>query len=237
MLRILYQDDDYVAIHKPSGLLVHRSPIDKLETRFAVQLLRDQIGQRVYPCHRLDKPTSGVLLFALGREALQAANLVFAEHKVRKEYLALVRGWLDGEGEIDHPLKGVNEGGELRGGGEAQEAATHYKCRQLYELPESSGMYPTSRYTLVELSPLTGRTHQLRRHMKHLSHHMIGDTRYGDGQQNRFFRWRFDCHRLLLLAESLSFVHPRTSRELSLETEDEEFEKILSQLEDFRIQG
>ncbi|MEX0321432.1 MAG: pseudouridine synthase [Puniceicoccaceae bacterium] len=199
-MKILYQDDHYVAVHKPSGLLVHRSPIDKLETRFAVQIVRDQIGQRVYPCHRLDKPTSGVLLFALNREALQAANELFAEHKVHKKYTALVRGWIEGEGEINHTLKGIEDAGELRGGGEPQDAVTRYKCLHQYELMESSGAYPTSRYSLVELSPLTGRTHQLRRHMKHLSHHMIGDTRYGDGRQNRFFRERFDCHRLMLQA-------------------------------------
>lgn len=230
-MKILYQDDHYVAVHKPSGLLVHRSPIDKLETRFAVQILRDQIGHRVYPCHRLDKPTSGVLLFALSREALQSANEVFAEHKVQKRYTALVRGWIDGEGEINHPLKGIEDGGELRGGGEPQEAVTRYKCLHQYELMESSGAYPTSRYSLVELCPLTGRTHQLRRHMKHMSHHMIGDTRYGDGRQNRFFRERFACHRLMLVAVGMELENPMGKGSINFKTELEiDFKGVLNRL-------
>lgn len=218
-MKILYQDDDYVAVHKPAGLLVHRSPIDKLETRFAVQLLRDQLGQRVYPCHRLDKPTSGILLFALNKEALQAANELFAGHGVEKHYKALVRGWLEGEGEINHPLKGIEEAGELRGAGEPQEAVTGYKCLQQYELQESSGAYPTSRYSLIELSPKTGRTHQLRRHMKHMSHHIIGDTRYGDGRQNRFFRERFDSRRLMLQATEMSISNPISGKVICIREE------------------
>ena len=104
-LEILYQDDYIVAINKPSGLLVHKSPIDKHETRFALQELRNQIGQYVYPVHRLDKPTSGVLLFALSKEIAQLMGEAFRNNEIKKEYIAVVRGYVDDSGMIDYPLK------------------------------------------------------------------------------------------------------------------------------------
>mgnify|MGYP003870675435 CR=1 FL=1 len=205
ILDILYQDDRYVAIDKPDGLLVHRSPIDKGETRFCVQILRDQLGKRVYPCHRLDKPTSGVLLFALDKEALSLANALFMEHQIQKTYHAIVRGWVSEPGIIDHPLKDLDEGGSVRGGGPAQ---TRFNPLKHFEVNHPVGRFPTARYSLVELVPETGRMHQLRRHMKHAHHHIIGDTRYGDGAHNRLFRDLYGSHRLLLNASILSFTHP-----------------------------
>lgn len=215
VLHILHRDDHLVAVDKPAGWLVHRSPIDRMETRFCVQLLRDQLGQPVYPCHRLDKPTSGVLLFALDTETLKAVNAAFAAHEVRKTYHAIVRGWMDDSGTIDHPLKAIVEGGHARGGGPA---VTQYRTRQHFQCPFPVGPHPTARYSLVELHPLTGRMHQLRRHLKHLHHPIIGDTRYGDGTHNRLFREHYSCHRLLLHATRLELKHPVTGERLEIAT-------------------
>ena len=230
-LEILYQDDRYVAVFKPPGLLVHRTPLDRHETRFCLQLLRDQLGREVFPCHRLDKPTSGILLFALDREALKAANAAFAGEGVIKQYRALVRGWVEGSGLIDHPLAYPADAGPARGRGEPQPAITRYTSLCSYEIDAPDGRHPTARYSLLELIPETGRMHQLRRHMKHLSHPVIGDTRYGDGRHNRLFRERFGCHRLMLNACRLVFPHPFTGERVRIDAlPDPEFETILEQL-------
>ncbi len=228
-LPILYQDDRYVAVHKPAGMLVHRSPMDRGETVFCLQLLRDQLGRTVYPCHRLDKPTSGLLLFALDPEALQEANRLWQENRVHKHYLALVRGWLEGEGLVDHPLRIILDSGKP--GRERQEARTRYRCLHRYEVPMPVGPYPSARYSLMELSPETGRTHQLRRHMKHLSHQVIGDTRYGDGRHNAFFREKYAFHRLFLASVSLEFNHPFSGKRLLLSCPpDPELTRVLGLL-------
>jgi tRNA pseudouridine65 synthase len=230
-LQILYQDDHYVAVHKPAGLLVHRSPVDKTETRFCLQMLRDQIGQRVHPCHRLDKPTSGILLFALDKEAHREAAALFSNKQYRKVYHAVVRGWMDESGTIDHPLIDIPEGGAARGKGEAREAVTHYRCLRRFEVAEAVGPYPTARYSEVELVPETGRMHQLRRHMKHLDHHIIGDTRYGDGVHNRYFREALNSRRLLLVATMLEFHHPFSGDSIRIQRgEDPEYDEVLLKL-------
>lgn len=230
LLEILYQDQYLVAINKPSGLLVHRSPIDRHETRFAIQLLRDQIGQYVYPVHRLDKPTSGVLLFALDKESAKLMSEQFREHTTQKSYIAVVRGYTDDEGVIDHALvekldkiadKDANKNKE------AQEAVTHYKRLATVELPYAVGRYDKTRYSLVEVLPKTGRKHQIRRHMKHISHHLLGDTKYGRGEHNIFIRDQFDCHRLLLHAVSLKIKHPYKEEILTITAPiDETFKSI-----------
>jgi len=210
-LEILYQDRYIVAINKPSGLLVHKSHIDKHETRFALQELRDQIGQYVYPVHRLDKPTSGVLLFGLSKDVAQKLSEAFRKNEIKKEYIAVVRGYVEEEGTIDHPLKQMLDTKVQKEVGitkEEQEAQTAYKRVATIELPYAVGRYAQSRYSLVCLKPQTGRKHQLRRHMKHIHHHMIGDTKHGRGEHNTLFREKFECHRLLLHAYKLSLVHP-----------------------------
>ena len=230
-LVILYQDDRYVAVFKPAGLLVHRTALDRHETRFCLQLLRDQLDREVFPCHRLDKPTSGVLLFALDKEALQAANRLFAADGVKKIYRALVRGWLTGEGIIDHPLPYPEDAGAARGGGKPQDARTCYRVLGQYELPVPVEPHPTARYALGELVPETGRMHQLRRHLKHLSHPVIGDTRYGDGRHNRFFREHLDCHRLMLFARQITLTHPFSGRQTEITCPgDPGFETVLAKL-------
>jgi tRNA pseudouridine65 synthase len=210
VLPILYRDAQVVVIDKPSGLLVHRSPIDRHERRFAVQMLRDQLGQRVYPAHRLDKGTSGALAFALDREAGSALATQFATGEVRKRYLAIVRGWPEPSGLIDYPLEPVADDVLGPQGGGPREAQSTYRTLATVELPLRVDRYPTSRYALVELEPLTGRRHQLRRHLSHLSHPIVGDSTYGKGRHNRLFREHFGSHRLLLACTQLAFRHPAT---------------------------
>ena len=212
MLPILFQDNDVIAIHKPSNLLVHRSSLDAYETRFAVQLLRDQIGQHVYPAHRLDKATSGVLLFGLNPASARALSMSFAAREIEKQYVAVVRGWPDECGDIDHPLELRKDDAEVFGNeaSQAQSQASQTQFRRLatVELPWAVDKYPSSRYALMELNPITGRRHQIRRHLKHISHPIIGDTTYGKGRHNRAFAQAFGLDRLLLACTKMTFPHP-----------------------------
>ena len=210
-LEILYKDEYLVAINKPSGLLVHKSPIDRHETRFALQLLRKQLGQYVYPIHRLDKPTSGVLLFALDKSTAKSMSEIFRSNKVSKSYIAIVRGYTAAYETIDYPLKQMLDTKEQKAKGitkEAKDAVTQYECLATVELPYAVSRYPVARYSLVKLKPLTGRKHQLRRHMKHIFHPIVGDTKHGRGEHNKLFREKYDMHRLLLHAHTIHFEHP-----------------------------
>jgi len=219
MLDILYQDEFLVAINKPSGLLVHRSLIDTREHEFALQLTRDQIGQRVYPVHRLDRPTSGVLLFALSSDIARVISEQFSERGVSKEYLALVRGFTDESGHIDYALKEQLDkisDANADNDKEAQDAVTDYRRLEQQELPFAVGRYNSARYSWISLTPHTGRKHQLRRHMKHIFHPIVGDTTHGDGKQNTFVREQYNCQRLMLHASSLTLLHPVSGLELTL---------------------
>ena len=230
-LEIVYRDRWLVAINKPAGLLVHRSMIDRHETRFALQMLRNQIGQHVYPVHRLDKPTSGVLLFALGPDTARLMTEQFTQRKTNKAYLAVVRGFTDKEETIDYPLKEELDRKSDRKADpdkEPQEAITSYCRLATVELPYPVGRYATARYSLLLIKPETGRKHQIRRHMKHIFHPIVGDTTHGDGKHNDLFRQQFDCHRLLLAATSLSFSHPATDERVSVQALlDESFSRII----------
>jgi len=211
MLEILYQDEHLVAINKPSGLLVHKSPIDKRETEFALQMVRDQIGQYVYPVHRLDKPTSGVLVFALSSEVARLLSEQFREHTIQKEYLAVVRGYTKESELIDYDLKVILDkkaDKDRTQNKEPQSAQTYYECLGTVELPFPVSRYPVARYSLLKLFPKTGRKHQLRRHMKHILHPIVGDTKYGRNEHNNLFREKFNSHRLLLHSSSINFIHP-----------------------------
>lgn len=217
VLPILYRDDWLIAVHKPAGMLVHRSDLDRHETRFAVQLLRDRIGRPVYPAHRLDKGTSGLLLFALEPGVGRDLSEQFEQGGVEKRYLAVVRGYPPETGVVDHPLAPLADPyAGLAAGRAAQAAVTRYRCLARAELPYRVDRYPSSRYALVELAPLTGRRHQLRRHMKHIAHPIIGDATYGKGVHNRFFAEHFGCRRLLLACTELSLQHPDGGRELAI---------------------
>lgn len=219
MLTVLYRDDFLIAIDKPSGLLVHRSEIDRRETRFAVQLLRDQIGQQVFPVHRLDRGTSGVLLFALDAATARLLNEQFAARQPGKTYLAVVRGHPQDSGDIDHPItRQPDEREYVHGDAQlnAQPAFTRYRTLARCELPFAVDRYPHSRYALVELQPETGRRHQLRRHLKHIAHPIIGDATHGKGVHNRFFQQQFNVGRMLLHAAELTLAHPHSGQALTI---------------------
>ncbi len=223
-LPIVYRDDWLCAIDKPCGLMVHRSNRGT-DQRFAMQMLRDQLGQRVFPIHRLDRATSGLLLFALDADTAARLGEQMMARTVIKRYLVVARGHVDDEGLIDHPLA-------PDGKGVAKEAHTRYRCLARIELPFAVGRYPTSRYSLVMAQPLTGRMHQIRRHFKHIFHPVIGDTTYGEGRHNRLFRQHFGCHRLLLHARELIFQHPADQRSMTLSVQpDGEFQRVIERFE------
>ena len=219
MFDILYQDEHLVAIDKPAGSLVHRSDINRHETRIVVQALRDQLGGRqVSPVHRLDKGTSGILLFAYEPDVSRRLAAQFESAAMCKTYWAIVRGWPPECGTIDHPLvRDHDEYGRHIPTREAQSALTHYRRLASADMPWSvDGRHPTSRYAWVELEPVTGRRHQLRRHMKHIAHPIIGDATHGKGIHNRYFASQLDCQRLLLACVELHLQHPVTGADLAL---------------------
>ena len=233
-LPIIHRDEHLIAVHKPSGLLVHRTFLDRHETRFAVQILRDQIGQHVHPVHRLDRGTSGVLLFALDKDVCREAAAQFEKQQVEKTYLAVVRGHPDEGGIIDHPLTRQFDDYEFRAANataEAQEAITRYRRLAVAELPHAVDRYPTSRYALVELMPQTGRRHQIRRHLKHIAHPIVGDATYGKGRHNRLFQDLFNCHRLLLACLEMRLNHPVSGLALTLRAPlADDFASVIGQL-------
>ncbi len=213
MLQLIYQDQYYVAVHKPPGLLVHRTRISQ-DTDFLLQRLRDQIGQKVFPVHRLDRPTAGVIVFALSSEAARLLVGEFQDRKVQKTYLAIVRGHTPEQGRIERPL-------EKDGDGELQEAVTSYRRMATAELAIPVSRYPTARYSLLEVQPETGRMHQIRRHFNHLRHPILGDRKHGPRHHNRMWREQFQSEMLMLLAWKLVFVHPYSRTLLELETTPE----------------
>ena len=199
-LRVLHHDADLVAIDKPAGLLVHPSSLDAHEERTALGELELQLGERkLYPLHRLDKATSGVLLFARHAQAAREWGAIFESGGVDKRYVALVRGWPPEFGEIDYPLA---RDPELPSAGQERIAAmTRYTRLRCIEWPFSvEARHPTSRYALMEVSPRTGRRHQIRRHFKHIAHPVVGDTTHGKSAHNRAVATYLGLHRLWLHA-------------------------------------
>ena len=220
MLEILFQDEYLVAINKPHGLLVHRSKIANDANEFAVQILRDQIKQVVHPVHRLDRKTSGILLFGLSSEINSIMQQQFMNREVTKKYLAFVRGHIEEVGTIDYPLKKED--------GTEQEAVTHFKLLKRGELPFPSGKFNSSRYSFIELNPETGRMHQIRRHLAHVFHPIIGDRPHGCNKQNKLFLERLNMNTMLLHASELSFTHPITKDKIELKAPiHSEFQRVL----------
>jgi tRNA pseudouridine65 synthase len=202
MLDILYQDDHLIAINKPHGLLVHRSSIAADAEEFALQILRDQIGKKVNPAHRIDRKTGGVLLFAFDKPTEIAMQQQFMENQVKKKYLAILRGYTPDSEEIDYPLRKEN--------GTLQEAFTRYITLKRAELDVAFGKHTTSRYSLVEAAPETGRMHQLRKHFAHIFHPIIGDRTHGCNKQNKLFKETWELDTMMLHASELIFTHPVT---------------------------
>lgn len=278
VLTILYQDEFMVAVDKPAGLFVHRSFMDKDEIYFALQLVRDQVRQYVYPVHRLDRPTSGVLLFALTKDVATKLNEAFAnkssqvglrsqlktelavesdhnlvqQDKVAelstnegidgcdvamvKTYYAVVRGHLAiPEDLIDHALKEkLDKLGDKNVNRDkpAQSAQSYYQVKQQASLPIKVGKFDSVRYSLVEVRPITGRRHQIRRHLAHLRHPILGDINYGDNKQNPFFIEHFGFKRLMLHAKSLEFNHPVSNERIKISAPfDRQWQQIFTAFE------
>ena len=197
-LPVLYRDDALVVVDKPAGMIVHRGWAQDEVT--ALSVLRGMLGHWVYPVHRLDRGTSGALIFALSAEIASVLGESFMEDRVSKRYLALVRGQAPEQALIDHAI--AKEPGKPK-----QPAQT--RVARLWSHPLSDEQTGISRnYSWVEAWPLTGRAHQVRRHLKHINHPIIGDVRYGKAEHNRLFRRRLGLTRMALHAERVSFAHP-----------------------------
>lgn len=221
---ILYQDNYCCIVNKPAGLLVHRTAMCK-DKEFLLQHVRDQIDETLYPVHRLDRPTSGLVLFSTDKEHTSKFAELFSGRDITKTYVALVRGYTDDSGEIDYALKNQKKNNE------EQSASTSYETLKTVEVPIAVGRYECSRYSLVKVTPHTGRMHQIRKHFAHLRHPLIGDTRYGDTNHNKMFKKDFHLHRLMLMAVKLKFNHPVTGEPVSVKTPlDRDFTNILQRL-------
>lgn len=202
---IIFEDDYFVAINKPNGILVHRTKISE-DVVFVLQLLRKQLGYRIFPVHRLDRPTSGVLIFGKNPDAASRLSELLRSRNIEKKYLAVVRGYVPESLIIDSPLRHPDRE-------ELQEAKTEFWKLAQSECPFAISRYPSSRYSLVRIQLHTGRRHQIRRHFAHLRHPVIGDKRYGDCKHNKYFREILDLSTLLLHASDTSFIHPFTNME------------------------
>ncbi len=227
-LSIIYEDEYFVAINKPPGLMVHRTRISEDEV-FVLQILRDQIGQKVYPVHRLDRGTSGALLFGKSSEAASKYSVLIRANEIQKKYLAIVRGYVEDLATIDYALK-------LHDSDERQHAVTKYQKLAQVELPWAINKYPQSRYSLIEAELETGRWHQIRRHFSHLRHPVIGDKKHGDNKHNNFFREKKGLGRMMLHASSLEFVHPFTEQTVFIKADLEEEMRIAIELLGFNVE-
>lgn len=228
-LDIVYLDQYLAVVDKPAGMLVHRSFLDKHETLFVMQTLRNQLGQHVFPVHRLDRPTSGVLVFALSSEVARLLTEQHQQESWRKFYLAIVRGYVKAPLLLDYPLyeqldkiadKQANQHKA------AQDARTALWPLAQVELPIAVGRYPAARYSLLALQPLTGRKHQLRRHLAHLRHPIVGDTSHGDGKHNQLFAQHLSAQRLMLVAKRLQLQHPITGEMLCFDAGLQEMQPL-----------
>lgn len=202
-LEILFEDQDLVAISKPAGLLVHRTNLDKYENLNAQELLSEFLGYRVFPVHRIDKPTSGVVLFCKDQHKMKKLHEALADRQTRKKYTLICRGWTPELGVIDRPLSNPEKKNSA-----LKSAETSYKRLAVAELDIPVSRYPNSRYSLVEAMPFTGRTHQIRMHFAQLRHYIIGDKKHGERHHNKMFNEIPGIHNMLLHARELRLRHP-----------------------------
>ena len=232
--QIIYEDEFLIAVNKPSGLLVHPSWIASRNTPHLTGVLKQYLGHSAYTIHRLDRPTSGVIVFAKNKATAQKLNHLFAERKTQKTYLAVARGFVPEEGTVDYALKEkLDKIADKHANPDkpAQPAVSHFRCLATATVDIAVGRYPSSRYSLVEVKPETGRKHQIRRHLKHISHPIVGDTKHGDLRHNKAFVESFDSQRLLLMATELCFEHPDTGEWLTLSAGvDPKVERLFDEL-------
>lgn len=219
-MEILFVDDDVVAVNKPAGMLVHRTKMAAdVKSGFALQEVRNQIEKKVFPVHRLDRPTSGVLLFALNPESAHLLMNQFDAKTIEKKYRCVVRGYTENSGIINEPL--IKENGNI------QESQTDFKLIRHFELPIPNNRFNTTRYSMLEVEPKTGRMHQIRRHFAKKRHYLIGDTNYGNLKTNRAFQEYCEIEGLMLHAEQLAFTHPVTKETISvIASLPEKFQKL-----------
>ncbi|MCM8529076.1 MAG: pseudouridine synthase [Lentisphaeraceae bacterium] len=230
-LPVLFEDSDYIAVAKPHELLVHKTALcaDKIT---AMHIVRDMAGCHVDPVHRIDRATAGVLLFSKNKEATKFASDQFMNKEVTKTYLAIIRGWpKEDEGVIDSPIKNDK--------GQSLEALTRYNALAKIDLPFPVGRFSSSWYSLNRAIPETGRTHQIRRHLKRLCGPIIGDTKHGDSVHNNLFKEKFDSTNLLLFAESLKFKKMDGEEVFIKASLPESFQSVFKEfkwnIEDFKI--
>ncbi|MEL7499282.1 MAG: pseudouridine synthase [Planctomycetota bacterium] len=238
-LKLLFLDQHLVAIDKPPGLLVHRSRVDVQATEFALQRLRDQLQQPVFPVHRIDRPTSGVLLFGLNQNVARTLSEQFQRRQVEKEYLAIVRGHPPERTHWNEPLLEKHDrmtDQKAQKSKPAQEAQTDFESICHWTLPFSAGKYPHSRYSLIKAIPKTGRKHQIRRHLNHMAYPIIGDTTYGDRRHNRLFRERLGISRLQLVAKLLTIRHPLSGHTITIEADNgREFDDAIRRMDEYAL--
>lgn len=229
MIEVLYRDEFLAVVNKPTALMVHDSKLAGGESEFLADQLKAQFAQNVFLIHRLDRATSGCLLLAFDRDTASLLGKDIMANTVRKNYLAVCRGWPEAEAaSIDYPLDG-GPGKRLK-----KPAITHYQMLARGELDEACAGFDTSRFALLECHLDTGRFRQIRRHLKHIHHHLIGDTSHGDGRRNRQFRMR-GVHRMLLHAWQLQISHPHTHDVVHVAAGlDQEFNRAL-QLFDWEL--
>ena len=213
LINILYEDPFIIAVDKPNNMLVHHSKManNQVTEKSLVQLLQSQINKTVYPAHRLDRKTSGIVLFVKDKKNIPVFQKLFLNQSIEKIYFGIVRGFTPMEGIIDSPVKG-------RDAHKHKEALTHYEQITTYEVPIPVQPYATSRYSLIKLTPKTGRLHQLRIHLNKISHPLIGDPKYGDRFHNRMFEQEFNQSNLFLHAQFLSFTHPMSLKTITLKS-------------------
>jgi len=216
-LEVIYESDKLIAINKPHGLLVHRSKIAHDAKEFALQLVRDHVGHFVHPVHRLDRKTSGVLLFGKSKEVKSEIQGLFHDRKIDKTYLALVRGFTPAQQTIDYPLTENDK---------TQDAETHFRTLDYFELDMPFGKFQTSRYSLIEIKPSTGRFHQIRKHMKHIFHPILGDRPHGCNKQNKLWLEKFGLTKMMLHASYLSFEYPADEKIEISASKSQKFQEI-----------
>ncbi len=228
MFEIIYRDDDFIAINKPSGILVHKTAISDDEV-FVLQILRDQIGEFLYPVHRLDRGTSGVLIFALNKSSAAEIGYGFRENLHSKSYHAVCRGWSGESWECTEPLRKAKDK-------EEREATTAYRELRRYNLPYPCGKFESMWISLIEARPKTGIFHQIRRHCNHSNVPIIGDRMHGDNRYNHWFKEQMGNERLLLHCSEMRIILPDQKKEINLKADlPEEYKKILSSLEGYSV--
>lgn len=211
MIEVLFEDDYCLIVNKPNNVLVHHSYYSRnIKDDSLLQLLRKQFeGSNFFPVHRLDRKTSGIIVLAKDKTYVSKFQALFTSDSIQKKYYALVRGFCEAAGRIDSRVKNPDTG-------VYKEALTLYKTISQITLNIPVQPYDTSRYSVLEFEPKTGRMHQLRKHANKMAHPIIGDHKYGNRHHNQMFESNFDLDLLFLHAHSLSFTHPFTDENLCI---------------------